>query len=225
MTGTRIVLVRHGESRAQEGRFVGGHSGCTGLSDRGRRQVAALRDRLAATGELAGADVLYSSVMARAVETAAILAPALGDLEAIADCDFCEGHPGEGDGLTWQEFSSRWPVPESWTVDTRLDPGSETWGEMTGRVTRRLERVIAEHPGQTVVVACHGGVVLRSMMNWLGLPFDAADRAWLDPVNSSVTEWRLAPNPYRAEALGVQLVRYNDHAHLTGDLLPRPRPA
>lgn len=223
MGATRIVLVRHGESRAQEGRFVGGHSGCTGLSDRGRRQVEALRDRLAESGELAGASVLYSSVMARAIETAAILAPALGDLEAVQDCDFCEGHPGEGDGLSWEEYKTRWPWSADWSPDTRRDPGSETFGEMTERVNRRLDRLAAEHPGETIVVACHGGVVVRSMMRWLGMGATDPDRAWIDPVNSSLTEWRLAPNPYWAEAVAVQLVRYNDHSHLRGDLLPAER--
>ena len=47
MEGTRIVLVRHGESRAQELGILGGHDGCTGLSDLGREQVGRLRDRLA----------------------------------------------------------------------------------------------------------------------------------------------------------------------------------
>jgi 2,3-bisphosphoglycerate-dependent phosphoglycerate mutase len=70
MEGTRIVLVRHGESLAQELGILGGHTGCTGLSTRGRRQAGALRERLASTGELAGAAALYASVMPRAIETA-----------------------------------------------------------------------------------------------------------------------------------------------------------
>ncbi len=220
MTGTRIVLVRHGESRAQEGRFVGGHTGCTGLSDRGRRQVEALRDRLAATGELAGTSALYCSVMARAEETARILAPALGDLEPERDCDFCESHPGEGDGLSWAEFDQRWPRPETWTPETRRDPGGETFGEMGVRVAARLERLVERHPGETVVVACHGGVIVHSMVHWLGLTRDT--RAWLDPINSSLTEWQLIEHPYRPGP-GVRLVRFNDHGHLAGDLLPPQR--
>jgi broad specificity phosphatase PhoE len=76
--GTRIVLVRHGESRAQELGILGGHSGCQGLSHLGRRQVTLLRERLAATGELAGASTLYASIMPRAVETAEIIAAAIG---------------------------------------------------------------------------------------------------------------------------------------------------
>src|SRR5688572_9963246 len=31
--GTRIILIRHGESRAQELGILGGHEGCQGLSD------------------------------------------------------------------------------------------------------------------------------------------------------------------------------------------------
>ena len=61
MEGTRIVLVRHGESRAQELGILGGHDGCQGLSDVGREQVGRLRDRLAATGELSEATALYAS--------------------------------------------------------------------------------------------------------------------------------------------------------------------
>src|SRR5215218_610345 len=100
---TRLVLVRHGESMATVDGVVGGHQGCRGLSDRGRRQAEALRDRLVATGEIR-ADVLMASVLPRAVETAEIMAPALGGLAVEQECDLCEIHPGEGDGLAWSEF-------------------------------------------------------------------------------------------------------------------------
>jgi probable phosphoglycerate mutase len=219
---TRIVLVRHGQSQAQDRRFVGGHDGCTGLSDLGRRQVGALAARIAESGELAGAAALYASVMARAVETAQILAPALGDLEVRPECAFCESHPGtEADGLSWDEFNERWPLTAAeWTPQTRRDPGSESYEEMRERVTGRLDALAERHQGETVVVACHGGVVLHSMFRWLQLdPLGQQTRAWLNPVNSSITEWRLAEHPYWRS--GVELVRFNDHGHLRGDLLPQ----
>ena len=45
MQTTRLLLVRHGESVAQEEGIVGGPMGCRGLSEIGRRQVGLLRDR------------------------------------------------------------------------------------------------------------------------------------------------------------------------------------
>ena len=216
MDGTRIVLIRHGESRAQELGIVGGHDGCKGLSDLGREQVGRLRDRLAATGELSEAAALYASVMPRAIETAEILSPALGGLEVRSECDFCEGHPGEADGLTWAELDERYPVDPGWYGDTMRAPGWETWFEMGERVSGALRSLVERHPGETVVVACHGGVVVHSMLHYFGLDLaTGGSRAWIAPDNSSLTEYRFAKNPFFDEStLPVQLVRYNDHAHL-----------
>ncbi len=202
--------------------MLGGHSGCTGLSDLGREQIGKLRDRLASTGELAGATALYSSVMPRAIETAQILAPALGHLDVRSECDFCEGHPGEADGLTWDELAERYPVEGGWDGLTRRAPGWETWVEMGDRVGGALEALVERHPGETIVVACHGGVVVHSMLHYLGLEAAGlANRAWIAPDNASITEFRFAPNPYEKSTLPVQLVRYNDHAHL-GALVRQP---
>src|ERR1035438_5818597 len=76
-TATRVVLVRHGEAVCNVSGVCGGPIGCEGLTDRGRGQVEALRDRLAETGELARVDALYASVLPRAIETAELLSPAL----------------------------------------------------------------------------------------------------------------------------------------------------
>ena len=80
--GTRLVLLRHGESRAQEGGFLGGHAGCTGLSAHGRRQAEALRDRLLASGSSPTPPPCTRRSCPRAIETAEIVAPALADPRA-----------------------------------------------------------------------------------------------------------------------------------------------
>jgi probable phosphoglycerate mutase len=221
MDGTRIVMVRHGESLAQELRIVGGHNGCQGLSGRGRAQVQALRDRWAARDELDGPVSLYASVMPRAVETAEILAPALGDPPIEQDCDFCEHHPGEGDGLPWTTYDELYPHPaEGWTPDVRRDPGGETWNEMAARVRAGFDRLVERHAGETVVVACHGGVIVQAMIRWLSIdPMGDAERAWFSPENTSITEWRYGANPYGTRRGSWELVRFNDHAHLAGTSL------
>jgi probable phosphoglycerate mutase len=223
MDGTRIVMVRHGESLAQQLRIVGGHKGCRGLSDRGRAQVEALRDRWLDRRELADDVVLYASIMPRAIETAAILAPALGHPEVREDCDLCEHHPGEGDGLSWDDFDERYPHPaDGWTPDHRRDPGGETWNEMAERVKTGLDRLVERHPGGTVVVACHGGVIVQAMVRWLAIdPRGGGERAWFSPENSSITEWRYGANPYGPKNVAWELVRFNDHAHLSGTPLAR----
>ncbi|HYZ99757.1 MAG TPA: histidine phosphatase family protein [Acidimicrobiales bacterium] len=216
MDGTRIVLVRHGESRAQELGIVGGHRGCRGLSERGRLQVEALRDRWKATGELGDVAALYASVMPRAVETAEILAPAVGDPEVVPECTFCEHHPGEGDGLPWEEFERRYPVvADDWDPDLRRDPGGETYREMAARVAGGLDRLVERHAGETVVVASHGGVIVHSLIRWL-LGENRDQRGWLSPENTSITEWRFGPSPFARGALPWELVRFNDRAHLLG---------
>jgi probable phosphoglycerate mutase len=218
MDGTRIVLVRHGQSRAQELRVVGGHKGCSGLSTTGRLQVEALRDRWKASGELGEVVALYASVMPRAVETAEILAPALGGPEILQDCDLCEHHPGEGDGLPWDDYDRLYPYPAGgWNPDARRDPGGETWREMADRVASGIDRLVERHAGGTVVVASHGGVIVQSMLRWLAMDEEPRrERAWFSPENASITEWRHGANPYRDRSISWELARFNDQAHLVG---------
>lgn len=219
MEGTRIVMVRHGESMAQKRRIVGGHKGCTGLSDRGRVQVAALRDRLTRTAEMGDDVVLYASLMPRAIETAEILAPALGDPPILRECDLCEHHPGEGDGLTWDEFEARYPNPDGpWDPDYRRVPESETWNEMKARIGRAIDSLVARHQGRTVVIATHGGPIVHAMIRFLCLdPSTQEKRAWMGAENTSITEFRHAVNPYQRTTLDWELARFNDHAHLLGN--------
>ena len=202
---TRLVLVRHGEAQCNVDRVVGGPKGCTGLSKLGVRQAEALRDRLAVTGELADATALYSSVLPRALETAEIIAPAVGDLDVVEDCDLCELHPGECDGLRWDEFEERYGSPDG-DPHRPLSPGGESLAVFLERIDKVLQRLVAEHQGETVVVSCHGGVVFGSLIRLLQLPM-AGRPVSFEPTNTGVTEWLRVDSRWR-------LVRYNDAAHL-----------
>src|SRR5947209_4092834 len=97
---TRLVLIRHGESVSTVERRIGGVRTCGGLSPLGRKQAEALALRLARTGEIQ-ADLLVASTMRRAIETAEIIAPALGDLSFERIAGLSEHEPGEEcDGMT-----------------------------------------------------------------------------------------------------------------------------
>ena len=157
---TRLALVRHGESRVSVARSIGGARTCTGMSDLGRRQCERLAARLAETGELAGA-ALYASHYQRAIETAEVIAPALGGAEIHVEDRFGEHDPGpDCDGLTFAEFIERHGMPD-WEADPYAVtfPGGETIAELHHRVALGVRDVMARHAGGTVVVCCHGGVI------------------------------------------------------------------
>jgi probable phosphoglycerate mutase len=204
---TRIVLVRHGEAMCNVAGVVGGPDGCTGLSPVGVTEAEALRDRLVGSGELAAVDAVYASVLPRALQTAAIVAPGLRGLAAVPDCDLCELHPGEADGLTWSQFSERYPGP-NWDVDPDavIAPGGESWTGFVRRVSAVLSRTAGRHGGELVVIFCHGGVVEASIEALLPVAAGRG-RLKLRTAHTSLTEWEWGPG-------GWTLLRYNDAAHL-----------
>ena len=214
---TRLVLVRHGEAQCHVDQVVGGPKGCSGLSELGRRQAEALRRRLERTGELLGADVLYSSTLPRAVETAEAIASVLGNPPFKQDEDLCELHPGEADGITWEEFRERytWPAGTG-EIFRPMAPAAESWVRFTERVGAALSRLAEDHAGRTVVVACHGGVVMGSFHAFAELPL--VHRFVLHIDNTSLTEWRRDPSGAGEERW--TLVRFNDAGHLAD--LPAP---
>jgi len=206
---TRLVLVRHGESKTTVARVIGGHRTCSGLSDLGRQQAERLRDRLAASSEIS-ADVLISSHYARARETAEIIAPALGDLAVVEDDGFGEHDPGpDCDGMGFDEYLARYGAGW-WQGDPFATsfPGGETIAAFQFRVGQAIRRTVDTYADQTVVIACHGGVVDATLR--LALKAPGTGGFEIQTLNTSLTELQLVKdNLWR-------LVRYNDTAHLAG---------
>lgn len=206
---TRVVLIRHGESNTTVARVVGGARTCTGLSDLGRRQCERLAARLADGEDLAGAH-LYASHYPRAIETAELIAPALGGPAVVIEDGFGEHDPGpECDGLSFEDFLARHGMPD-WDNEpfAVTFPGGETIAELHHRVGAALHRVATRHAGETVVICCHGGVI-NAALRWVLHASPAGDFELLTS-NTSITEMVLVrPGRWR-------LLRYNDASHLAG---------
>lgn len=210
----RLILIRHGEAHAGFHGPIAGPVGCTGLTPVGRRQAEALRDHLAGAGRIR-ADVLVTSILPRAIETATIVAPGLGLELSDRDCDLCELHTGEADGIDWSEYNDRYG---SFDMEAEPDrpfaPGGDSWNGFHSRVRRTLDRLARDHAGRTVVAVCHAGVIMASLRLLLGIP-DPRTSAHLRPTNTGLTEWEHEP------ALGSWILRsYNDAGHLRGLPLP-----
>lgn len=209
-TETRVLVIRHGESQAQAAHILSGHDTCTGLTDLGRAQVGALNGRLLRTGELGAVDVVYTSILPRARETAMILAPALGGLAAHAECEWCEIHSGVAEGMDYDEMRAKYLPGERYAGPyDRPIPDGESWADLYTRVGTRLQRAAADHVGETVVVAGHGGTIGASFVAFGHMPMPQATDIVHNVHNASITEWVGTDGRWR-------LVRFNDAAHLHG---------
>jgi probable phosphoglycerate mutase len=208
---THLYLIRHGEAVSNIEPIMGGMRGDTGLSPLGVRQAEALRDRLAATGEIA-ADVLIASTLPRARQTAEIIAPAF-DLPIVWDDDVQEMRVGEADGMRLDAFAATYGVPDYEREPYRpLAPGGESWAQFMLRFGTALTRIARQHGGKTVVIVCHGGVIDGSMICLFGLNTQALPAADLHTHNTSITHWERRARP--AKPPRWRLASYNDVAHL-----------
>ncbi len=215
---TRIVLIRHGEARCNRNGVVGGRKGCTGLTALGTRQVNALADRLFESGELREATALYSSELARAADTAEKLRPVVGAGPAALGtvrrrCELCELHPGEADGMTWDEVVQTFGIPD-WDEDPAapIAPGGESWDGFVRRASDGVRALARAHPGELVVAAVHAGVIEATMISFLGVPAPVRRRGWVRIAHASMTEWEWIP----AEDRWI-LLRFNDSCGVPRD--------
>lgn len=176
-----------------------------GLSAEGNRQAERLRDWLARTHDIA-ADILVASSLRRAVETAQILAPSLGQ-PVILDKELEEWR-GDNGSLSQEEFNTRWQrLTEAQKPYFRWVPGGESWLEFAARVQVALHRIEQEHEGKTIVIVTHGGVIQAAFGYFFGI--SPATIPGVAVENTSITQWFKPEKPPR-----WTLKRYNDTRHL-----------
>ncbi len=211
---THLYLIRHAQADGLTPGIAGSIVPNSGLSSLGIKQAECLRNRLASTGEIK-ADVLISSTLNRARETAEIIAPAL-DLPVILDDEVQELNIGDLEGLTGAEIEDRFgffsPDHEPFRS---LGSTGESWAEFIFRTCRALNRVAYEYAGKTIVIVTHGRFIDGSFIYFLGLNTLRQLPIVLNTQNTSITHWYQAHFPgYGRDDPQWCLNAYNDHTHL-----------
>lgn len=199
---TRIVLIRHGETTWNRATRIQGHTDIP-LSELGHAQAARLAEALAEEPLSA----VYASDLSRARQTAEALARVQG-LTVRFDAALRERAFGRFEGLSWDEISQA--CPEDAARWRRREPdfavgGGESLNAFSARCLGAARRAAEAHPGQTIAVVAHGGV--------LDCLYRAATRIALDAPRS----WQLGNatiNRLLATAEGFTLVGWNDDRHL-----------
>ena len=204
---TKLVLARHAVT-PQTGPMLTGRAPGVDLSDRGREQAAALGERLAGLPVA----VVYASPIERTMQTAAAVAQHHGlevrELPGVLEADY-----GEWTGGTIAELAKTdlWRTVQRAPSRARF-PSGESLAEMQTRMVSALEAVVADHPGELVVVVSHADPIKAAIAHYTGMHLDLFQRIVVSPA--SVTVFELSP-------YGAAMVKCNDTGSLD-ELKPRP---
>ena len=192
---TRVLLLRHAES-ANPLIFHGAESD-VGLRERGRLQAEAIAPLLAAESP----DVLVSSAMRRARDTAAPIARAC-KLTPRIEAELHERRVGALSGTPTRQPEGVWPDTLRRWLDgdtAYAPPDAESFDDIRHRVLPVWRRVTSEWEGRTIVIVAHG-VVCKVLLISLLPGWTVEDWNRIGPIhNVAVSELVRESEEWRAE--------------------------
>lgn len=204
---TRIIAIRHGETAWNVDARIQGHLDIP-LSATGRIQA----QRLAAALGDEPFTAIYASDLTRAWETAQYVGRAHG-ITVTKEQGLRERGFGVFEGKTFAEIKIQ--LPEQSLRWRKRDPdfapvGGESLATLRSRVIETATRLAAMHPGETIALVGHGGVmdVLYRAATRLDIQ---APRTWA-LGNAAINRLLWTPE-------GFTLIGWADTQHLDDDLL------
>lgn len=195
---TRLVLIRHAECH---GNVAGELSPAahSGLTVRGLRQAAAVRERLARRSE--GFDAVYASPLQRAIATCDVIFPGVN---AVVDHRLAEVNAGD------MCLTANREVDITRYVSARF-PGGESYAEVFQRVSQFLEQHLCGTHARSLAIVAHGGPIVCMLHLLLDIPQSRFPGFRID--NASVTELEIETGgeARRAKANFVNTLLHDEH--------------
>jgi 2,3-bisphosphoglycerate-dependent phosphoglycerate mutase len=202
MSGTRVLLARHGQTAWHEPERYAGASDIP-LDEVGLAQAGALA-RHAAT---IPPTTLASSPLVRAAATAAPIAEAT-ELPVRVDDRLRELDFGMAEGRSIASLRDEDPDLVARFLDDPAShhfPGGEPPADGALRVTAAVRDLVAADPGGAILVVAHGTLIRLLLCTLLGIPLPDYRRRFPRVDSVALTELR-----YPAEGGGtVGLITYN----------------
>ena len=199
---TRFCLIRHGETDWNSEQRLQGQMDIP-LNASGQRQAATTARSLADERFAA----VYSSDLLRARATAAALAALLAKT-VLEEERLRERHFGILQSLTMIEAANLHPEAcrryAEWDLDYDLD-GGESLATFARRAMAGLDALALRHPGESVLVVTHGGVLDIVYRIATGRPL-AAKRDF--PIPNAAINW------LEREEGSWRILRWADQRHL-----------
>jgi 2,3-bisphosphoglycerate-dependent phosphoglycerate mutase len=172
---TRVLALRHGQTAWNAEERLQGQLDIP-LDATGRWQA----ERLAHALEGEGIELVFSSDLARAADTARPTAQRLG-LPVVLDPALRERGFGVFEGHPYAEIEARWPADaRRWrSREPGFGPeGGETLQAFQQRAVAAATRLAQAHPGRTLALFTHGGVLDALYRAAAGLDV-SAPRGWV----------------------------------------------
>jgi len=172
----RVVLIRHGETDWNRELRVMGRADIP-LNAAGRAQCRSAAHVL----EPFGITSIVSSPLVRALESARILASALG-LTVSVDEQLEEVHFGSWQGQTYDQVIDD-PTYRAFLVDPvgQRTPGGETIVDVQRRGVAAVQRNAGDEPGDgATLFVSHGDVIRATLCEFLGMPLREFRRIRID---------------------------------------------
>jgi broad specificity phosphatase PhoE len=195
---TRLFLIRHAEVEARYQSVFGGRIDMD-ISPRGHEQATKLADFL----RRKKFDAIYASPMKRVQQT---LAPLLnnGAPKPVIQPELREVDFGDWTGHGWDAVKEKFGASAfEWLhhLERATIPNAELPDAWRARTEPFLREILRRHPGQTVAVFCHGGVIRMMLSILLELPLSKMSAFEFDYASVSEIEWQ----PHRME---IQLLNF-----------------
>lgn len=153
-----IGLIRHGITEWNELGKAQGISDIS-LNETGKQQAHALANRLAAEKKW---DMIITSDLSRAIETAEIIAAKLDLPISIYDARIREIDCGKIEGTTLDERVNKWG--HNWR---ETDLGMEKFEDVSNRGAEFLEEVALNFKGKRVLLVSHGALIGLTLQHLL----------------------------------------------------------
>ena len=163
----RLILIRHGQTDWNAtGRWQG--QADPPLNDLGRTQARHTAQELVSQD----IDVLISSDLARASETAQIIGAAIG-LPVQLEPRLREINLGDWQGLYSDEIRARWPREMKTWIESPLairPPHGESIRELADRVWAAVAELVVRYPDQRVGIVAHELPIASIIVRASGVP-------------------------------------------------------
>lgn len=204
---TRLYLIRHAEAEGNLYRRIQGWYDSL-ITDRGRRQIAALEHRF----ESIPIDAVYSSDLFRTVTTAAAIYRPKG-LPLQTRSDLREICLGVWEDRPWGAVAYADPERmrafnrslSSWSVE-----GGETFRQVGDRMAAAVLDIAAQNPERTVAVFSHGMAIRALQGTLLGLP----EEKWTTLGHGDNT----CVTCIEVEGERIDILWCNDNSHLPEEI-------